>query len=69
MDIQEYFKTMVEIEASDLYLTVAGRRCIALKARSSPTAINFFTPDEVHALADGDHERKAAARNSPKPWK
>lgn len=51
MDIQEYFKTMVQTEASDLYLTVNRPPMYRIQGKIKPDGDRSFTPDEVHEIA------------------
>lgn len=51
MDIKEYFTKMVEIEASDLYLTVARPPMYRIEGKIRPDGDRSFTPDEIRALA------------------
>jgi twitching motility protein PilU len=51
VDIQEYFKTMVQTEASDLYLTVNRPPMYRIQGTIKPDGDNFFKPDEVRAIA------------------
>ncbi|HVO95892.1 MAG TPA: PilT/PilU family type 4a pilus ATPase [Terriglobales bacterium] len=52
MDIQEYFKTMVETEASDLYLTVNRPPMYRIQGTIKPDGDHLFSPDEVRAIAN-----------------
>ncbi|MGZ8453283.1 MAG: PilT/PilU family type 4a pilus ATPase [Candidatus Binatia bacterium] len=52
MDIQEMFRKMVEIEASDLYLTVARPPMYRVEGKIQPIGEQKFTPGEMKALAD-----------------
>ena len=61
MDIQELFKTMVEMEASDLYLTVARPPMYRVDGKIQPGGEHAFTPEELQELARVDDERKTAA--------
>jgi twitching motility protein PilU len=51
VDIKEYFTKMVEIEASDLYLTVARPPMYRIEGKIRPDGDRSFTPDEIRALA------------------
>jgi twitching motility protein PilU len=51
VDIKEYFTKMVEIEASDLYLTVARPPMYRIEGKITPGGDRSFTPDEISALA------------------
>ncbi len=51
MDIQEYFKTMVQTEASDLYLTVNRPPMYRIQGKIKPDGDHLFTPEEVHGIA------------------
>ena len=51
MEIQKYFKTMVQIEASDLYLTVNRPPMYRIQGKIKPGGDHFFTADEVRAIA------------------
>ena len=50
-DIKEYFTKMVEIEASDLYLTVARPPMYRIDGKIGPGGDRSFTPDDIRALA------------------
>ena len=52
MEIQEMFKKMVEIEASDLYLTVARPPMYRVEGKIYAIGDKDFTPDDLRALAD-----------------
>jgi len=52
VDIQEYFKTMVETEASDLYLTVNRPPMYRIQGTIKPDGDHLFSPDEVRAIAN-----------------
>ena len=52
MDIQEMFRKMVEVEASDLYLTVARPPMYRVEGKIRPIGEQKFTPDEMKTLAD-----------------
>jgi len=51
VDIQEYFKTMVQTEASDLYLTVNRPPMYRIQGKIKPDGDHLFTPEEVHGIA------------------
>jgi twitching motility protein PilU len=51
VDIQEYFKTMVQTEASDLYLTVNRPPMYRIQGKIKPDGDRSFTPEEVHEIA------------------
>jgi twitching motility protein PilU len=51
MDIQEYFKVMVEREASDLYLTVARPPMYRIDGRVQPSGDHAFVPQDLEVLA------------------
>jgi twitching motility protein PilU len=51
MDLQEFFKTMVETEASDLYLTVARPLMFRIDGKIQPRGDQPFTPADLEALA------------------
>ncbi len=51
MDIQEYFKTMVQTEASDLYLTVNRPPMYRIQGKIKPDGDHLFTPEEVRGIA------------------
>lgn len=52
MDFQEMFKKMVELEASDLYLTVARPPMYRVEGKIQAIGDQNFTPDDLAALAD-----------------
>jgi twitching motility protein PilU len=52
VEIQEMFKKMVEIEASDLYLTVARPPMYRVEGKIYAIGDKDFTPDDLRALAD-----------------
>jgi twitching motility protein PilU len=52
VDIQEMFRKMVEVEASDLYLTVARPPMYRIEGKVQPIGEQKFTSDEMKALAD-----------------
>lgn len=52
MEFQELFKKMVEIEASDLYLTVARPPMYRVEGKIQAIGDRNFTPDDLRALAD-----------------
>jgi twitching motility protein PilU len=51
VELQEYFKSMVEIEASDLYLTVARPVMFRVDGKIRAVTDQPFTPGEVESLA------------------
>jgi len=51
VDLQEYFKTMVEMEASDLYLTVARPPMYRVDGKVRGQGEHKFSPAEVEQLA------------------
>lgn len=51
MDLQEYFKTMVEMEASDLYLTVARPPMYRIEGKVRAVGEEKFSPAEVERIA------------------
>jgi len=52
VEFQELFKKMVEIEASDLYLTVARPPMYRVEGKIQAIGDRNFTPDDLRALAD-----------------
>jgi twitching motility protein PilU len=52
VDFQEMFKKMVEMEASDLYLTVGRPPMYRVEGTIQAIGDKNFTPDELAALAD-----------------
>lgn len=52
MDFQEMFKKMVEIDASDLYLTVARPPMCRVEGKIRAIGEKSFTSDDLKALAD-----------------
>ena len=52
IDIHEYFKTMVELEASDLYLTVARPPMFRVDGKIQARGEEPFTPEDLRALAE-----------------
>ena len=52
MEFQELFIKMVEIEASDLYLTVARPPMYRVEGKIQAIGDRNFTPDDLRALAD-----------------
>jgi twitching motility protein PilU len=52
IDVHEYFKTMVELEASDLYLTVARPPMYRVDGKIQPQGEHAFTPEDLRTLAD-----------------
>ena len=66
MDFQEMFKQMVEIEASDLYLTVGRPPMYRVEGTIQAIGDRNFTPDELAALADAvmtEKQRREFAQN------
>jgi twitching motility protein PilU len=64
MDIQEYFKVMVEREASDLYLTVARPPTYRIDGRVQPSGDPAFVPQDLEVLAQSimnERQRKEFA--------
>src|ERR671918_1086851 len=64
MDIQEYFKVMVEREASDLYLTVARPPMYRIDGRVQPSGDPAFVPQDLEVLAQSimnERQRKEFA--------
>jgi twitching motility protein PilU len=51
INIQEFLKTMVELEASDLYLTVARPPMYRVEGKIQPGGEHAFTPEELKDLA------------------
>jgi twitching motility protein PilU len=51
VELQEYFKSMVEMEASDLYLTVARPVMFRVDGKVRAVTDKPFTPAEVESLA------------------
>src|SRR6266540_2761478 len=51
VELQEYFKSMVETEASDLYLTVARPVMFRIEGKIRPGGDHVFSPAEVETLA------------------
>jgi twitching motility protein PilU len=51
INIQDFFKTMVELEASDLYLTVARPQMYRVEGKIQPGGEHAFTPEELKELA------------------
>ena len=51
MELQEYLKTLVETDASDLYLTVARPPMYRVNGKVNPIGATTFTPDNLEALA------------------
>jgi twitching motility protein PilU len=52
IDIHDYFNTMVELEASDLYLTVARPPMFRVDGKIQPQGEHAFTPEDLRTLAD-----------------
>jgi len=66
VDFQEMFKQMVEIEASDLYLTVGRPPMYRVEGTIQAIGDRNFTPDELAALADAvmtEKQRREFAQN------
>jgi twitching motility protein PilU len=51
INIQDFFKTMVDLEASDVYLTVARPPMYRVDGKIQAGGEHSFTPDELSALA------------------
>src|SRR5437762_5044593 len=51
VNIQDFFKTMVEMEASDLYLTVAKPPMYRVQGKIEARGDHGFSPDEVREIA------------------
>jgi twitching motility protein PilU len=51
MEFHDYLKTMVETEASDLYLTVARPTMYRIDGKICPIGEHSFKPDEIEAIA------------------
>ena len=51
MELQEYFKFMVDTEASDLYLTVARPPMFRIDGKIQPSGDHKFTADELRDVA------------------
>jgi twitching motility protein PilU len=51
INIQDFFKTMVDLEASDLYVTVARPPMYRVDGKIQAGGEHSFTPEEVSALA------------------
>ena len=51
MDLQEYFKSMVEMDASDLYLTVARPVMFRVDGKIRAAGDHVFSPAELVTLA------------------
>jgi len=51
VNIQDFFKTMVEMEASDLYLTVAKPPMYRVQGKIEARGDHAFSPDEVREIA------------------
>ena len=52
IDIQDLFKTMVKIEASDVYLTVARPPMYRVEGKIQAGGEHVFTPEELKELAN-----------------
>ena len=59
------FKKMVEIDASDLYLTVARPPTCRIEGKIRPIGEKNFSPDDLHALADAMMTEKQRAGVCP----
>jgi twitching motility protein PilU len=53
IDIQAFFKTMVELEASDLYLTVARPPMYRVDGKIEARGEHLFKPEDLRELAHG----------------
>ena len=53
IDIQAFFKTMVELEASDLYLTVARPPMYRVDGKIEARGEHLFKPEDLKELAHG----------------
>ncbi len=53
MSIEEFFRKMVDLEASDLYLTVAKPPMYRSQGKIEVGGDHAFKPDELAAIADG----------------
>jgi twitching motility protein PilU len=51
INIQEYFQTMVDLEASDLYLTVARPPMYRVDGKIRPVGEHSFTPEDLIELS------------------
>ena len=51
MNIHDFFKTMVEMEASDLYLTVAKPPMYRVQGKVEARGDHAFSPDDIRAIA------------------
>lgn len=51
MEIHDYLKTMVEIDASDLYLTVARPTMYRVDGKIRPIGERNFKPEDIEAIA------------------
>ncbi len=64
-EIQQFFRTMVETEASDLYLTVAKPPMYRIDGKIRPVGDHPFSPAELASLADAvmnEKQRKEFAQ-------
>ena len=61
LDIQEFFKTMVDAEASDLYLTVAKPPMYRIQGKIHEKGDHAFSPEELHDIAQGIMNEKQQA--------
>ncbi|HEY7217884.1 MAG TPA: PilT/PilU family type 4a pilus ATPase [Candidatus Binatia bacterium] len=53
MNIHDFFKTMVEMEASDLYLTVAKPPMYRVQGKIEARGDHAFSPDDIREIARG----------------
>ena len=51
MELQEYLKTLVEMDASDLYLTVARPPMYRVNGTIQAVGEQCFTPEDLESLA------------------
>jgi twitching motility protein PilU len=51
VNIQDFFKTMVEMEASDLYITVAKPPMYRVEGKIEASGDHSFTPEELREIA------------------
>jgi len=51
LNIQDFFKTMVEMEASDLYITVAKPPMYRVEGKIEASGDHSFTPEELREIA------------------
>jgi twitching motility protein PilU len=52
INIQDFFQRMVDLEASDLYLTVARPPMYRVDGKIQPGGEHAFTPEDMHELAE-----------------